>query len=276
METLVVAVLLWICIPVAGSRPTQVLFEPQSVNGLCYYFVLHPQMICAFCNLLHEASPFVHRFLNILCWTEFQSAHLDPQDFLNKNLDDLLDCFIKEYEASWNLRANSKSTVTKNGTKYIEIMIARGSSWQLPSDHDDELWWSLMNFDSWTFMSSVWLKNPPSNADPGWLDAKNDQTVSQASGGPKLDRAELRWQFTLSALQQGVGLLGAVPQIYKMCKKPETWRCSNLWLNTKPIQIDGWTSRTNRMIYCDVVVACRSWTSCGVPKEDGGAEDHTK
>lgn len=61
-------------------------------------------------------------------------------DFLNKNLDDLLDCFIKEYEAS---------------------------------------------------------------------------------GGPKLDRAELRWQFTLSALQQGVGLLGAVPQIYKMCKKAE-------------------------------------------------------
>lgn len=61
-------------------------------------------------------------------------------DFLNKNLDDLLDCFIKEYEIS---------------------------------------------------------------------------------GGPKLERAELRWQFTLSALQQGVGLLGAVPQIYKMCKKPE-------------------------------------------------------
>lgn len=52
----------------------------------------------------------------------------------------------------------------------------------------------------------------------------HDQTVLQASGGPKLDRAELRWQFTLSALQQGVGLLGAVPQIYKMCKKAETWR----------------------------------------------------
>lgn len=45
----------------------------------------------------------------------------------------------------------------------------------------------------------------------------------QISGGPKLERAELRWQFTLSALQQGVGLLGAVPQIYKMCKKPESW-----------------------------------------------------
>lgn len=45
----------------------------------------------------------------------------------------------------------------------------------------------------------------------------------QISGGPKLERAELRWQFTLFALQQGVGLLGAVPQIYKMCKKPESW-----------------------------------------------------
>ena len=67
------------------------------------------------------------------------------------------------------------------------------------------------------------------------LDAKNDLTV-QASGGPKLDRAELRWQFTLSALQQGVGLLGAVPQIYKMCKKAETWHEFNLWLNNKQIQ----------------------------------------
>jgi len=43
----------------------------------------------------------------------------------------------------------------------------------------------------------------------------------QANGGPALDREELRWQFTLSALAQGVGLLGAVPQIYKMCKKTE-------------------------------------------------------
>ncbi|CAJ1386173.1 unnamed protein product [Effrenium voratum] len=55
------------------------------------------------------------------------------------------------------------------------------------------------------------------------LDAMLDCFIKEyeAYGGPKLDRAELRWQFTLSALQQGVGLLGAVPQIYKMCKKTE-------------------------------------------------------
>ena len=38
---------------------------------------------------------------------------------------------------------------------------------------------------------------------------------------PQTHLQELRWQFTLSALAQGVGLLGAVPQIYKMCKKTD-------------------------------------------------------
>mmetsp|Transcript_68941 Transcript_68941/g.121881 ORF Transcript_68941/g.121881 Transcript_68941/m.121881 type:complete len:644 (+) Transcript_68941:64-1995(+) len=41
------------------------------------------------------------------------------------------------------------------------------------------------------------------------------------NGGPMLDKEELKLQFILSALSQGVGLLGAVPQIYKMCKKTE-------------------------------------------------------
>uniref|UniRef100_A0A7S0FN85 Uncharacterized protein n=1 Tax=Pyrodinium bahamense TaxID=73915 RepID=A0A7S0FN85_9DINO len=41
----------------------------------------------------------------------------------------------------------------------------------------------------------------------------------QARGGPLLDKEELRMQFILSALSQGVGLLGAVPQIYRMCAK---------------------------------------------------------
>lgn len=43
----------------------------------------------------------------------------------------------------------------------------------------------------------------------------------RSHGGPQLDKEELRWQFTLSALGQGVGLLGAVPQIYRMCPKKE-------------------------------------------------------
>jgi len=43
----------------------------------------------------------------------------------------------------------------------------------------------------------------------------------QAHGGPALEREELKWQFVLSALCQGVGLLGAVPQIYRMCSKKE-------------------------------------------------------
>lgn len=41
------------------------------------------------------------------------------------------------------------------------------------------------------------------------------------NGGPDLELDELKWQFTLSALAQGVGLLGAVPQIYSMCPKKE-------------------------------------------------------
>lgn len=41
------------------------------------------------------------------------------------------------------------------------------------------------------------------------------------SGGPALDHEELKTQFILAALQQGVGLLGAVPQIFRMCKKAE-------------------------------------------------------
>jgi len=42
-----------------------------------------------------------------------------------------------------------------------------------------------------------------------------------AHGGPLLELEELKWQFVLSALAQGVGLLGAVPQIYRMCPKKQ-------------------------------------------------------
>jgi len=42
-----------------------------------------------------------------------------------------------------------------------------------------------------------------------------------AYGGPVLELEELKWQFILSALNQGVGLLGAVPQIYRMCSKKQ-------------------------------------------------------
>jgi len=40
-------------------------------------------------------------------------------------------------------------------------------------------------------------------------------------GGPLLEMEELKWQFILSAMNQGVGLLGAVPQIYRMCSKKQ-------------------------------------------------------
>jgi len=42
-------------------------------------------------------------------------------------------------------------------------------------------------------------------------------------GGPKLDKEVLRTQFVLTAMEQMQGLCAAVPQIYKMCKKPE-WK----------------------------------------------------
>jgi len=45
--------------------------------------------------------------------------------------------------------------------------------------------------------------------------------VYQENGGPKLELEELKLQFILAALQQGVGLLGAIPQIFRMCKKAE-------------------------------------------------------
>ena len=57
METLVVAVLLWIRIPAAAS-PTQALFEPQSVDGLRYIprWFVH---FASFCNILHASAPFI-------------------------------------------------------------------------------------------------------------------------------------------------------------------------------------------------------------------------
>jgi len=39
-------------------------------------------------------------------------------------------------------------------------------------------------------------------------------------GGPRLDKSVLRMQFVLSAMEQMQGLCDAVPQIFKMCKKP--------------------------------------------------------
>jgi len=41
----------------------------------------------------------------------------------------------------------------------------------------------------------------------------------QENGGPSLDFKKLKMHFILAAMDQGVGLLGAVPQIYRMCKK---------------------------------------------------------
>jgi len=44
----------------------------------------------------------------------------------------------------------------------------------------------------------------------------------EAEGGPKLELQELKMQFILAAMNQAIGLLGAVPQIYRMCKKTES------------------------------------------------------
>mmetsp|Transcript_35483 Transcript_35483/g.81203 ORF Transcript_35483/g.81203 Transcript_35483/m.81203 type:complete len:1148 (-) Transcript_35483:189-3632(-) len=41
------------------------------------------------------------------------------------------------------------------------------------------------------------------------------------NGGPRLDVKVLRTQFMFAALNQAIGLLGAVPQIYRMCPKKE-------------------------------------------------------
>uniref|UniRef100_A0A7S1LGM1 Uncharacterized protein n=1 Tax=Alexandrium catenella TaxID=2925 RepID=A0A7S1LGM1_ALECA len=72
-----------------------------------------------------------------------------------------------------------------------------------------KLWWWLYCCE-YDFLSS--------NID-GMIDAFIKEY--NESGGPLLDHEELKWQFTLSALSQGVGLLGAVPQIYKMCAKKQ-------------------------------------------------------
>eukprot|EP00747_Dinoflagellata_sp_TGD_P182272 gnl/TRDRNA2_/TRDRNA2_36459_c0_seq1.p1 gnl/TRDRNA2_/TRDRNA2_36459_c0~~gnl/TRDRNA2_/TRDRNA2_36459_c0_seq1.p1 ORF type:complete len:593 (+),score=127.09 gnl/TRDRNA2_/TRDRNA2_36459_c0_seq1:75-1853(+) len=65
------------------------------------------------------------------------------------------------------------------------------------------------------------------SAEFDFLNEKIDQLMEffideyKSSGGPQLEADELKWQFTLAALDQGVGLLGAVPQMYRMCKKAE-------------------------------------------------------
>lgn len=63
--------------------------------------------------------------------------------------------------------------------------------------------------------------------EPEYLSANIDRLLQvfmdtyQEFGGPKLELEELKMQFVLAAMAQGVGLLGAVPQIYRMCKKKE-------------------------------------------------------
>merc|ERR1712218_769717 len=41
------------------------------------------------------------------------------------------------------------------------------------------------------------------------------------NGGPLLEHAELKLHFLISAMKQGLGLLGAVPQIYMMCPRKQ-------------------------------------------------------
>jgi len=45
----------------------------------------------------------------------------------------------------------------------------------------------------------------------------------QATCGLKLSKDELKLQFILSAMLQAIGVLGAVPMIYRMCSKKE-WK----------------------------------------------------
>merc|ERR1719188_25843 len=58
-------------------------------------------------------------------------------------------------------------------------------------------------------------------------------------GGPKLDKEVLRTQFVLTAMEQMLGLCAAVPQIWKMCKKPEWKTISNRFDSRIGLNIDG-------------------------------------
>lgn len=63
--------------------------------------------------------------------------------------------------------------------------------------------------------------------EPDFLAANADDLLQcfidsyHQEGGPLIKLKELKMHFILAAMDQGVGLLGAVPQIYRMCKKKE-------------------------------------------------------
>lgn len=58
-------------------------------------------------------------------------------------------------------------------------------------------------------------------------------------GGPKLDKEVLRTQFVLTAMEQMLGLAAAIPQIWKMCKRPEWKTISDRYDKRIGLNIDG-------------------------------------
>jgi len=133
-----------------------------------------------------------------------------------------------------------------------------------------KLWWWLYCCE-YSFLDA--------NID-GLLDCFIDEY--HANGGPVLEKEELKWQFILSALSQGVGLLGAVPQIYKMCKKTE-WPSivdrkdprisANVdGKNTLRVYIGTFINICNMIKYWDIPSKLERWiddvtAAAGIPKK---------
>lgn len=96
-----------------------------------------------------------------------------------------------------------------------------------------------------------------------------------ANGGPLLELQELKWQFILSAMAQGVGLLGAVPQIYRMCAKKQ-WPTIKDRKDERIVKnIDG--KNTLRIYVQTFISVCSMMAEWDVPaKLDKWVDDFTE
>jgi len=99
------------------------------------------------------------------------------------------------------------------------------------------------------------------------IDSYIDTLVSSyhEHGGPLLDKAEVRKQFIVTAIEQMQGLCAAVPQIMRMCPKKEWATIQDRYDSRVGENVDGKsTLRLYLQVMCTIMRIIEEWDGAGV------------